>query len=463
MARSLWAGLQTFHRWRQYIILSPNLKLQEHFISRAHYVTIELRVHAAILHFLALFLCFPEKSFQEYSLRNTGNRNIEALHGTFRGGTCSLPITTPNLSFREFLDRMNQMQQINKAEHDLKNIPGNTIIASKKKRKTFAKDSNESIAAVMTANHGEAVEGDYHLTYSDFKKQLQQACSDGDKDSQQEKIEELAPEMAKFLKKKEKWLSNDIIQESAYEKVAVVTCESDLQAVPPINFQAIIEKELGPLENNESRSECCELEETSIMTNQALANVLIDASTNVPPKHMTSYLRGLQPQREKPSKDRSRRFAAGGLRGNEGLPIDDDHQLQEFQFWMLFPNSTSYRNAKIFLLGQIVVLLRGGNAVRCAAHNGDTDVVMKMYSFNAELQVYSPEGYSSLLKATSLHRKVEIELIDEGDAGNSKVRILSDLQEFRPFHDNIEVDTAGSEHIEVDHENETEEYIVEKL
>uniref|UniRef100_A0A1X7VG14 Uncharacterized protein n=1 Tax=Amphimedon queenslandica TaxID=400682 RepID=A0A1X7VG14_AMPQE len=127
------------------------------------------------------------------------------------------------------------------------------------------------------------------------------------------------------------------------------------------------------------------------MTNQTLANVLIDTSTNVPPKHMTSYLRGLQPQREKPSKDRSRKFAAGGLRGNKGLlvdAVDDNHELHKFQFWMLFPNSASYRNAKIFLLGQIVVLLRGGNAVRHAAQNGDADVVMKMYSCNAELQVY---------------------------------------------------------------------------
>uniref|UniRef100_A0A1X7VHG9 Uncharacterized protein n=1 Tax=Amphimedon queenslandica TaxID=400682 RepID=A0A1X7VHG9_AMPQE len=147
------------------------------------------------------------------------------------------------------------MEQIHKAEHDLRNIPGNTIVASKKKHKTYAKDSNEPIAAVMTANHAEAVEGDYRLTYSDFKEQLQQACSDGDKDSQ-EKIEELAQEMARFLKKKKKRLSNDIIQESAYEKVAVVTGKSDIvEGVPPINFQAIIEKELGPLENNEPNLE----------------------------------------------------------------------------------------------------------------------------------------------------------------------------------------------------------------
>uniref|UniRef100_A0A1X7U6J9 Uncharacterized protein n=1 Tax=Amphimedon queenslandica TaxID=400682 RepID=A0A1X7U6J9_AMPQE len=112
VVQSIWAGLSTFRRWRQFIIASPALKLKNHFISRPHYVTLELLVHAAILHFLGLFLCFPEMDFHRYALRNTGNRSLEALHGTFRGGTCSLPINTPNLSFREFLDKMNEMVQL---------------------------------------------------------------------------------------------------------------------------------------------------------------------------------------------------------------------------------------------------------------------------------------------------------------------------------------------------------------
>ena len=35
----------------------------------------------------------------EYSMRNTGNRAIKAIHGMYRGGIISLPITAPNLSF----------------------------------------------------------------------------------------------------------------------------------------------------------------------------------------------------------------------------------------------------------------------------------------------------------------------------------------------------------------------------
>ena len=50
-------------------------------------------------------------------MRNTGNRGIEALHSIFRGGSCNLPITSPNLSFQEFLSKMNKVMQIKKSEH----------------------------------------------------------------------------------------------------------------------------------------------------------------------------------------------------------------------------------------------------------------------------------------------------------------------------------------------------------
>ena len=117
MARSLWAGLMTWRRWRQYISISPGLSLETNFISRQHYLTEEVLVHAGINHLLCLYLCFPDITLSDYNLRRTGNRGIEAIHGMFRGGTCSLPITSPNLSFREFLSKMNKAQQRQRAEH----------------------------------------------------------------------------------------------------------------------------------------------------------------------------------------------------------------------------------------------------------------------------------------------------------------------------------------------------------
>ena len=114
-------------------MLHDSLSLAKHFISRAHYLTEELLVHAGINHLLCMYMCFFGSSLADYSLRHTGNRGLEAIHGMFRGGSTSLPITSANLSFREFLEKMNKAQQIHRAEHALKQIDGNSIVAAKKK------------------------------------------------------------------------------------------------------------------------------------------------------------------------------------------------------------------------------------------------------------------------------------------------------------------------------------------
>lgn len=103
-------------------------------------MTEELLVHA---HQLALFQAFPHLPVSDYNLRHTGNRGLEAVHGIFCGGAAQLPIiTAPNLSFREFLSKMNQTNQIHTSEHNLKQISGHTIVASKKKCKTCSKSSS---------------------------------------------------------------------------------------------------------------------------------------------------------------------------------------------------------------------------------------------------------------------------------------------------------------------------------
>ena len=177
IVRSLWAGIMTWRRWRRYICIMPELSLEINFMSRQHYLTEEVLVHAGINHLLCLYLCFPECDLSDYHLRHTGNRGIEALHGMFRGGTCSLPITSPNLSFREFLCKMNTAQQIHRSEHFLRTIEGNSVVAAKKKRKTFAAKSNESTR--------ESTLEEYVLpsTYKEFMTELQEACEKGDMDS----------------------------------------------------------------------------------------------------------------------------------------------------------------------------------------------------------------------------------------------------------------------------------------
>ena len=110
----------TWHRWRQYVLLTPSLSQP---ISLADHNE-EVLVHAGINHLLCMYICFPSCDLSEYNLRHTGNRGLEAIHGMFRGGTTSLPITSPNLSFREFLTKMNTAQQIQRAEHHLSQIDG---------------------------------------------------------------------------------------------------------------------------------------------------------------------------------------------------------------------------------------------------------------------------------------------------------------------------------------------------
>ena len=123
-------------------------------------------------------------------MRNTGNRGLEATHGMFRGGTTSLPITSPNLSFSEFSVKMNKANQIHTAEHQLKQIPGNTVVSSKKKRQTNAHRS------MTDQDHTHKYTGYTKPgTFELFLTELNNACNEGD-EAAKRAIEELAPDIA---------------------------------------------------------------------------------------------------------------------------------------------------------------------------------------------------------------------------------------------------------------------------
>jgi len=64
-----------------------------------------------------------------------------------------------------------------------------------------------------------------------------------------------------------------------------------------------------------------------------------------------------------PSKDRGKRFAAGDL---AHVP---DNEVQELQFWTLFPTSQALQNAKVFLLGQVSLILSEGKPCQSAEEN----------------------------------------------------------------------------------------------
>ena len=77
---------------------------------------------------------------------------------------------------------------------------------------------------------------------------------------------------------------------------------------------------------------------------------------------VNTLLKGMQPYREKPSKDRSRRFATGDLKFDSNTPESPD--VQVFQYWIVFPTNKLMHAAKVFLHGQVVYLSESSKPVR---------------------------------------------------------------------------------------------------
>ena len=380
-------------------------------MSRQHYITEEVLVHAGINHLLCLFLCFPECDLSEYHLRHTGNRGIEAIHGMFRGGTSSLPITSPNLSFREFLCKMNTAQQIQNSEHFLSTIEGHSIVAAKKKRKTFATQSKETT--------GESTSEQYALpsSYIEFLIELQEACIKGDSDSKNV-IQQLAPQMATVLTKHNQWLQPDIPFDDIPDKVNIITNIDDVNALSDNFICELITHELGPVRNsNANTTQTSEQPTDHDDSNQALANYLVDimpttidsdqssSSKDVvydnKGDHIraTTLLKGLQPQREIPNKNRGKRFAAGELVTNKPLHIEGN-DVEELQFWTVYPTPQAFKKAKVFLLGRITLLLNEGKPCTSTEKNPSVEVVLTIYNYDLSKAVYYPKGKSALLNAS---------------------------------------------------------------
>ena len=99
---------------------------------------------------------------------------------------------------------------------------------------------------------------------------------------------------------------------------------------------------------------------------QAYANYVMDGVVTIgddpDTKSVNTLLKGMQPYREKPSKDRSRRFATGDLKFDSNTPESPD--VQEVQYWTVFPTNKLMHAAKVFLHGQVVYLSELSKPVR---------------------------------------------------------------------------------------------------
>lgn len=463
VARSLWAGLMTWRRWRRFIQLHRDLTLTNNFISPSHYITIELLAHAGILHQLSLFQCFPDLPLAEYSMRHTGNRGIEAVHWVFRGGTSSLPMTSPNLSFQEMLSRMNKINQIREAEHSLQQIDGHSISATKKKRLTSATNSTD--APYQGPEYSKPAD------YRTFLTDLDNACSLGDIDSKAA-IESLAPQIAEVLKKEKEWENPKIgIEHSKVDAALLLPAFAPTKSFTPSEFDKLIaihlgDKALPTIPNQETSAQ-------TIDTNQASANLITDLEEDQS-LSVRKTLKLLQPHREQPSKDRRKRFAYGHIPGDT---VDNgDNNLTLYQYWAIQPSKPSVRKAKCFLLGQIIYITQEERVVQSAMkENKNVEVMLSLFSYAANDGLYSTAGRSSLCKANKvLLAEVSSYVEPLGEMLKFDSQLVSTLTDYVPYHEEVDVDSRLQEFEHLDENEEAAEeeeeddedsdpYIVEKV
>ena len=138
--------------------------------------------------------------------------------------------------------------------------------------------------------------------------------------------------MAEVLKATIKWESPDIPLEKIPKNTMIVNCSQNVEVPAESIFKNVTEAELGQVqemqEDDESTRSSLDPKDESY---QAIANLLMDThfisqqgtDLATPPTSqgvlispsgatmkVSSLLKDLQPQREKPSEDTSRRFAA---------------------------------------------------------------------------------------------------------------------------------------------------------
>lgn len=195
----------------------------------------------------------------------------------YHGGTTSLPITSPNLSFKEFLSRMNQTMQVHTAEHALQQISGNPIVATKKKRVTNAMSSSDQ---------GSRVDFQYTLpkTCSDFVRQLNLACGSGDAEAKLI-IERLAPGMAAVLKKNKQWIAPNCPLEARTSDISLVKDRSEVSVPGEEVYMKLINHLLGPIPlpdgNNASETNVTGMEsQQNEGYDEALGTLITDEHTN---------------------------------------------------------------------------------------------------------------------------------------------------------------------------------------
>ena len=134
---------------------------------------------------------------------------------------------------------------------------------------------------------------------------------------------------------------------------------------------------------------------------------------------------------------------------------------------MLYPESKALVSARIFLLGQISLILSEGKPVQNAERNPSTEVVLNLYEYIAATDSYRANGRTALLKSTSvLHMNVTKQTTESHEGITLAIGGVEELQGYEPYSQDIDIDsrlptcTAASESHDLQDEDE---YIVEKI
>ena len=374
-----------------------------------------------------------------------------------------MPITTPNLTFREFLSKMNRTDQIQKAEHVLKQIPGHTIVASKKKRETCARESvTDDVSEEEYFKPG---------TYSEFVKQLSDACKESNEESKLV-ITQLAPHMVAILKEKNEWDSPTITIEPLPSNLSLLAEGVPLAAPAGQDLDCLIDRILGP-SNTVPVTHPDDQNGSNIA--DAYANLLTDTSLDeiqdectVSAKQVQSMLKDLQPYREKPSKDRSKRFAAGELPLN--AEVDTSYDIQNYQYWTIYPNNPAIKSANVFILSQIIHISESEKPVQHSMRgNPNTYVMLNVFEYDPTSSTYTPSGRSALLPAAkSLQMNVTGYVSGENTCKSFDHTTVSDLVDYVPFHGDLDIESRINTDIvqsQAPRENDdcSDPFIVEKI
>jgi len=134
-----------------------------------------------------------------------------------------------------------------------------------------------------------------------------------------------------------------------------------------------------------------------------------------------------------PRKDRGKRYAAGELAHVPG------NQVQELQFWTLFPTSQALQNAKVFLLGQVSLILSEGKPCQSAEKNPSTEVILKIYDYNTSTKSYRANGRTALLKAPNVTERIYHE--NDQEAVTLAIEGLEELAGYEPFSTHVNVES----------------------